>query len=174
MSIKEFKKGNYVVYGTSGICVVEDITLMSFATGMEKSVYYILKPKSNSGSTVYVPADNEALMSKLRNLMTKDEIDSLLMGMRDKEFQWETDRRFRTENFHEILAQGVTQELLLMIRCLYIRKNELAETGKKLPVTDVNTLKAAEKLVEEEFSYVLGIKKENVAEYIRNLLEYAD
>ena len=43
--------------------------------------------------------------------MTKKEIDSLLLGMKDKEIIWDGDRRNRTERFHDILVGGVTQKL---------------------------------------------------------------
>jgi len=174
MEQHEFEKGKYVVYGTNGICLIEDIKLMKFAYDSDKSTYYILKPVSSDASTVYVPEKNEELMAKLRPIMTKDDIHSLLLGMKGKEIQWENDRRYRTESFHEILSQGVTQNLLLMIRCIYMRKKELMPLGKKLPMTDENTLKTAEKLVEEEFAYALSIEKNQVNEYIRNLLAVSD
>lgn len=170
MSINTLKKGDSVVYGTNGICTIEEISEMSFIAGASKSIYYTLNPVNNNGSAIYVPADNEKLMSKMRKLMTKDDIDELLTGMRDKELAWESDRRFRTENFHEILVQGVTEDLLLMIRCIYLKKHELLADGKKLNVTDNNTLKAAEKLVQEEFACVLGINHDEVGDYIRKLI----
>lgn len=170
MSINTFNLGDCVVYGTNGICVIEEIAEMSFITGAPKSMYYTLNPVNNNGSAIYIPADNEKLMGKMRKLMTKDEIDELLTGMRDKELAWENDRRFRSENFHEIMVQGVTQDLLLMIRCIYLKKHELIADGKKLNVTDSNILKAAEKLVEEEFSCVLGIDHDEVGDYIRKLI----
>ena len=164
-------KGEYVVYGTNGICLVEDIKMMRFALDAEKDPYCILKPASNGSSTIYVPLNNEKLMGKLRPIMTKEEIDSLLLGMRDKEISWDSDRRNRTERFHDILINGVTQKLLLMIRCIYMKKRELITAGKNLSATDENTLKSAEKLVEEEFSYALGISADDVTAYIRKLLE---
>lgn len=170
MDDSRFAKGEYVVYGTNGICLLEDIQIMKFAFDTEKSTYYILKPTSSDASTIYVPLNNEKLMGKLRPVMTKEEIDSLLLGMRDKELAWEKDRRFRSENFHEILVNGVTQNLLMMIRCLYMKKRELIPLGKKLPATDENTLKSAERLVAEEFSFALGISKDDVSGYIRALL----
>lgn len=171
MADKQYQVGQFVVYGTNGICTVEDITEMSPARGMEKAPYYILKPAGADTSTLFVPMKNEKLVSKMRAVMTKEEIDTLLMGMVDKELEWETDRRYRTENFHDILTKGVTEDLLLMISCIYVRKRELIIQNKKLPATDSNTLKAAEKLVEEEFSHVLGIKPHEVGKYIRNLLK---
>ena len=131
MENREMTKGNYVAYGTNGICEIEDVKPLSFTSGAEKSLYYILRPANSQGSTIFVPAGNETLTSRIRSLMTKDEIDALLTGMRDKELAWEQDRRFRTENFHEILMKGVQQELLLMIRCIYLKKQELEASGKK-------------------------------------------
>ena len=165
-----YEKGSYVVYGTDGICVIDDVTEMSFMAGVEKSRYYVLKPEHSSDSKVYVPAGNEKLMSKLRPLLTKQEIDMLLTGIRYKAIEWEPDRRLRTEFFHGILAKGVTEELLLMIRCIYLKKNELENVGRKLSSSDVNSLKTAEKLVEEEFACVLGIERKDVGAYIRSMI----
>ena len=78
------------------------------------------------------------------------------------------------EQFRTILVDGVTQKLLLMIRCIYMKKRELTEQGRKLSTTDENILKSAEKLVEDEFSYVLDIPQSDVGRYIRNLLHVSD
>ena len=60
--------------------------------------------------------------------------------------------------------------MLLMIRCICNKKEELTENGKKLSESDNATLKTAEKLVEEEFSRVLEIKNEDVETYIKRML----
>ena len=39
MDDSRFSRGDYVVYGTSGICMIEDIRLMKFAMDSEKSTY---------------------------------------------------------------------------------------------------------------------------------------
>lgn len=78
---------------------------------------------------------------------------------------------FSDESFHEILSNGVNQDLILMIRCLHRKRQELVQLGKKLPARDSNTLKTAERLVEEEFAHVLHIKCEEVSDYIRDVLD---
>ena len=45
-------KGQYVVYGTNGICLVEDVRMMKFALDTEKNPYCILKPASSDSSTI--------------------------------------------------------------------------------------------------------------------------
>lgn len=170
MDVKQLEPGRYVVYGTNGICRVEELKMMSFITGEKKSPYYVLSPESNPDSKIFVPADNDKLMGKLRQLMTKPEIDELLLGLPGKEVVWQSDRRLRNEEFHDILSKGVHQELLLMVSCIYMKKRELDQLGKNLPTTDQNILKSAEKLIEEEFAFVLEIRPEEVSAYIRDLL----
>ena len=170
MSDTTFEKGQHVIYGTNGLCTVEDIKKMSFIKGEKAKEYYILEPVKAKASTIFVPMDNEKLMSKMRGAMTKGQIDSLLLGMSDKELAWEDDRRVRAETFHDIIAKGVSEDLLLMIRCIYIKKRDLEERNKKLAMTDNKSLEFAEAMVEEEFSYVLDIKRSEVGAYIRKVL----
>ena len=171
MNKNGFDIGEYVSYGINGMCNIEDIRPMQLSQCVEKMMYYILRPESNPKSTIFVPVNNQKLVSKMRELMTKDEINAMLVRMKDRTLEWEKDVRFRTESFHEILNNGVNQDLILMIRCLHRKRQELVQLGKKLPARDSNTLKTAERLVEEEFAHVLHIKCEEVSDYIRDVLD---
>ncbi len=171
MNKNGFDIGEYVSYGINGMCNIEDIRPMQLSQSVEKMMYYILRPESNPKSTIFVPVNNQKLVSKMRELMTKDEINAMLVRMKDRTLEWEKDVRFRTESFHEILNNGVNQDLILMIRCLHRKRQELVQLGKKLPARDSNTLKTAERLVEEEFAHVLHIKCEEVSDYIRDVLD---
>ena len=171
MNRNGFDIGEYVSYGINGMCNIEDIRPMQLSQSVEKMMYYILRPESNPKSTIFVPVNNQKLVSKMRELMTKDEINAMLVRMKDRTLEWEKEVRFRTESFHEILNNGVNQDLILMIRCLHRKRQELVQLGKKLPARDSNTLKTAERLVEEEFAHVLHIKCEEVSDYIRDVLD---
>ena len=171
MNRNGFDIGEYVSYGINGMCNIEDIRPLQLSQSVEKMMYYILRPESNPKSTIFVPVNNQKLVSKMRELMTKDEINAMLVRMKDRTLEWEKDVRFRTESFHEILSNGVNQDLILMIRCLHRKRQELVQLGKKLPARDSNTLKTAERLVEEEFAHVLHIKCEEVSDYIRDVLD---
>ena len=171
MNRNGFDIGEYVSYGINGMCNIEDIRPMQLSQSVEKMMYYILRPESNPKSTIFVPVNNQKLVSKMREPMTKDEINARLVRMKDRTLEWEKDVRFRTESFHEILNNGVNQDLILMIRCLHRKRQELVQLGKKLPARDSNTLKTAERLVEEEFAHVLHIKCEEVSDYIRDVLD---
>ena len=170
MQKSEIRKGQHVIYGASGICLIEDIKEISFYSGDTGKMYCILHPLKNKESAIYLPLDNKKLIAKIRPLLTKKEIDDLFMGIADQIPEWENDRRRRAEIFNETLANGHTRELLLMIRCIYLERSELLHKNKNLAVSDSNVLKAAEVLVEDEFSHVLNIQKDDVGEYIRNKL----
>lgn len=170
MEETQFDVGQYVVYGTNGICVVESIEMLSFSDGLPKELYYILRQHKNKASQFFVPVKNKTLTSKMRELMDRQDIEDILMGLSDSDVKWITERRKRTECFKDILHDGVTGRLLNMIICIYEHKRKLSKTGKKLPVTDATILKSAEKLVEEEFGWVLGIEPGEVPQYIRKRL----
>lgn len=165
---KSFVKGQYVVYATNGLCCVENIKYISFISGEKEKLHYVLKPVKGSSSVIYVPADNDNLMAKMRPAMTKEDIDSLLFSIKDKHLDWEEDRKVRVDTFHDILINGVSEDLLLMISCIYIKKQDLIALNKTLPASDSKMLENAEKLVEEEFSFALGIEPSEVGKYIRN------
>lgn len=164
MDIK-FGKNDTVVYGNNGICIVEDIKTMKFGT--ENAVYYVLKPKSNKASTLYVPLDKKILVSKMRRVLTRAEIDDILESD-TQELVWPENKAERSSLFSGIISRCDTRELLMMIKCIYLKKEEKRSLGKALSTSDDNTLKTAEKLIDEEFSFSLNCSNEEVKDYIKS------
>lgn len=162
MDIK-FNKNDTVVYGNNGICTIEDIRIMRF--GKDDALYYVLKPKSNKGSTLYVPLDKESLVSKMRKVLTREEIDNILQN-NAKEIIWPENRLERSTLFGGIVSRCDTGELLMMIKCIYLKRDEKLSQGKSLSASDENFLRTAEKLIGEEFSFSLGCSHEEVKQYI--------
>ena len=50
-----FEKGEHVVCGSKGVCLVEDVTALEIPGAEKGREYYILKPVYVTGSTVYLP-----------------------------------------------------------------------------------------------------------------------
>lgn len=166
MEDKRYNIGERVMYGTNGICVIEDIQRMTFPMETEEKSYYVLNPLSIRNSKLFVPEDNEMLMSKVRRLLTKEEIDTAISEADGDGEAWIEERNPRFAYFNSVLKSGDPKKLLSVIKCVYRRKNEIAVTGKKLSNADENVLLSAEKLVREEFACSLGISEEKVADYI--------
>lgn len=165
-----FKKEDIIVYGTYGLCAVEDIRNMSFSKIQMSENYYVLKPLKNANSTYYVPVNNEKAVSKLRLPMTKEQIENMLCSAFEKEYEWKENRQLRDDFFNSVLEKGVSAELVSLINCIYMRKETLAQKGKNISATDKNIFSVAEKMLNEELSYVLGTEEEKVSEYIKDFL----
>lgn len=166
----EYKAGDTVIYGVNGVCAVDELRHEAPMEGAEARLYYILRPLEGRGMTISVPADCDRLTAKLRPVLSRAEIDGLLASVREEAMDWIDDRHERADRLRVILSGGVHKELLMLIRCIYERRIQLAACGKKLNSSDEDTLKNAERLVREEFAYSLAIDPSDVGGYIRSAL----
>lgn len=170
--MSQYCKGEYVNYAANGVCLVADIGAPDFEPSA-KDPYYILKPIGDRATTVFVPMGNELLLSRMRKLLTKEEIDSLLGAVKDGSVEWINDRKKRAELFEGIIKRNGILDILRLVGCLYIKREELAGKigNKRLTFSDQDVLERAERLIEDEFSFVLGIPKAEVAEYIKRRID---
>ncbi len=163
------KLNERVVYGTTGVCVVDSVE--DKRIGREVKKYYVLKPVAQSSSTVYVPADNEKLLSKVRSVLSVEQIKCMLCSLKDEPDVWTDNDNERRLKFSEIISSGDRKACLVMMRSLHNRQRFLADSGKRLHIADERALKEAERLIHDEFSVALSIKPEEVRIFIKEELE---
>ena len=82
--------GAYVLYGKTGVCQVQEYK--DVRIGGETCSYYVLAPISDGRSSVYVPRNNAELVARMRPLLSREEIDSLLSAADDVRLEWLDDR----------------------------------------------------------------------------------
>lgn len=164
-----FQVNDMVLYGTNGVCKLVDIDVRDCGGRMVE--YYILKPIYASNSTVFVPVNNEKLTSKMRYVLTKEEIDEKIRLIPESSPGWIDDERTRKERFKDIVSRADTFELIQLIKTLLEHQEAVMARGKKLHVADERMLQEAEKMICDEFSYVLGISKEEVTSYITDSMK---
>lgn len=164
-----FQVNDIVLYGTNGVCKLVDIDVRDCGGRMVE--YYILKPIYASNSTVFVPVNNEKLTSKMRYVLTKEEIDEKIRLIPESSPGWIDDERTRKERFKDIVSRADTFELIQLIKTLLEHQEAVMARGKKLHVADERMLQEAEKMICDEFSYVLGISKEEVPSYITDSMK---
>lgn len=162
------KEGDAVLYAGNGVCTVESIADIDFGSGKEK--YLILKPAFDDKNTFYIPAGNENMMSKLRRLLSKREVDEIIVSMRENNAEWIDDEQTRKDEYSKIVSSADCKSLVRIIRMIYLHKKELGSNGKKLHICDEYMLKNAENLLSDEFAYVLKIDKNEVLSYILRML----
>ena len=158
------KIGTYVMYGKTGVCLVKEQTTMA------GGLYYVLSPVGDSRSSVYVPCGNAELLARMRPLLTRDEIDGLLSDVDSVKLAWVEDRNERAMLYRAVTGSGDRKELVRLLCCLMRKKRERMEIGKRLSSMDENFLQECVRLVQKEFSMVLGIAASEVGPYIQERL----
>lgn len=161
---RSVKVGGYVLYGKTGVCLVQE--KKSIAIGKESDEYFVLCPVSDGRSSVFVPCGNEALVSKMCPLMTREEIDALLSVADSERLEWIEDRNQRMTFYRSVLSGNDRRMLIRLICCLFRKKHQRQEQGKRLSTMDEATLQECMRLIDEEFSMVLDIPHSQVVEYI--------
>ena len=166
---KMFEVNDTIMYGTQGICKIVEITEKDFM-GTKKE-YYVLKPISDEGATLFAPVNNEKIESKMRRILSEEEIYELIETMPYEEGNWIHNENERKEQYKKIIAGGDRTELIRMIKALYFHKKEREADGKHLYLSDERFFKEAERILYDEFQYVLKIQKEELMTFIFTRIE---
>ncbi|MBQ3542448.1 MAG: CarD family transcriptional regulator [Oscillospiraceae bacterium] len=168
-----FQVNDVINYGAQGVCKITDIEEKSI--GGVKKTYFVLKPVSDQGSTIFAPTDNEHVLKKMRRLLTKDQVHKLIDSMRSENAVWVDNESERKELYKNILAKCDHLELIKMIKAIYAHKAQREAEGKRLHMSDERFFKDAEQILYNEFQYVLDLDgKEDLMTYIFKRLEISD
>ena len=162
-----FKTGDAVVY-CSKVYTVEGITQKT----IDKTVkdYYHLINVYDSKNEVFIPADNERLLGKMRAILSRKQILDMIADFPNIPSIWVDDDKERITLFREILDTGDRKDIAQMVKSLFERKKELETKGRRLHSLDEALFLRAEKAICEEFALVLGIKKDEVIPFITERL----
>ena len=78
-----FNIGDTVIYGTQGICKIEEKIQKDLKGKMTE--YFVLKPIYEKSSTIFLPLENDVLMSRMRPILSKDEVLDIINTIPSKE-----------------------------------------------------------------------------------------
>ena len=164
-----FKKGDYIIYGSTGVCLVEDITVPDYLKqhGINKD-YYRLAPVYRT-ETIYTPVDTSVFM---RSIITKEEADNLILkipSIQEEHFEIK-DHRTLAENYKASIKSHECEDLIRLVKTVYTRSRQMIDSGKKPAQTDMQYMKQAEDLLHGEFAVALDIPITEVPTYISNKL----
>lgn len=95
--LTRFSVGEKVLYNVNGVCEITDISEKVFNNNIIS--YYVLKPINNGDSTVFVPVNNENLVTKMKRLMTRSQIDEIISDVSEQETQWNVNDTTRKEEY---------------------------------------------------------------------------
>ena len=162
-----FSIDEVIVHPNAGVCKINDIRFERFGTSNEK--YYVLSPIYSSAPTkIFVPVSGNKVT--LRYPLSKERILSAIEDSSKITTQWIDDEKQRNEKFNLVLKEKEPTAIIELLCELHKKKEERAAAGKKLRSGDERILSEAEKIIHQEFAFVLGIEPDDVAEFIMKKL----
>ena len=158
-----YQPGDMIIYGSTGVCRVEEITTPDFEKDKSKQ-YYALAPVYQDG-IIYTPVDTKVFM---RYVITKDEAHALIdqIPTMQTEAYHNSVLRELEEHYNVYLKSHDCGDLLELGRSIYIKRQELLSQHRKFGAVDERFMKRAEDLLYGELAVALDIDKNQVETYI--------
>lgn len=159
-----FQTGDYIVYGSRGVCRIKDIGTLDFLGKEKKKLYYTLVPYYVEGSVVYAPVESNGIV--MRPIMSKEEVMELINEIPQIEELWIKDEKSRELAYKEAVKSCDSRELIRIIKTIYNRgKSRMAE-GKRMTESDNKYFKLAEENLYAEMAVTLHMNKEDVKKFV--------
>ena len=133
-----FKKGDYVIYETAGVCRVTDVSTVDMKGIDREKLFYFLEPLHMNGNRLYIPVENHK--SFMRPLLSSQEAERLMAALKSCD----------------------CREWLKIIHTLRRKRVERTGQGKKLPSMDARYLQIAEECLYTELSLAMGLPEEKI------------
>lgn len=162
-----FEKGEYIIYGSNGVCEVQDY--MNAAGETDNRTYYVLAPMRSKGSTIFSPVDNQKVL--MRKVMTKEEARELLQGISEYEDMEIRDSRTQEQQYKEILQSCNSTDSLRLLKALYQRKRKREAAGRRITAVDEKYLFLARDCLLNELSIALDMDVDDVEEILADKIQ---
>jgi CarD family transcriptional regulator len=163
-----FAIGDLVVYGSTGVCQVTDITKPDFSGAPKDRLYYVLTPRYQNG-VIYTPVDTKVFM---REVVSGEEIESLISEIPtvDAKGYYCSSVQLLTAYYETILKSYRCIDLAKLILSIRAKKKELEAQNRKLGQIDSRFMKRAEELLCGELAVVLDVRPDAVPAWIEERL----
>jgi CarD family transcriptional regulator len=155
---------DFIIYGSNGICKVEDIGIPEIAGIDRGKMYYKLSPVFSKGSVIYTPIDNSSV--NMRKIMSNNEAQELINRIPvipTIEIDYE---KYADKKYKSLINSQDCEELIQVIKTLYLKQQAKISEKKKPSQMNERFLKQAEDLLYGELSIALNIPKDNMKSYI--------
>lgn len=164
-----FQAGTYVVYGVHGVCRV--VGTEKQLVNRKRTEYLVLEPVAQNESRYYLPTGNPTAMAKLKQILSADELRSLLASGEVRKDCWIKDENHRKQHYRDLVSGGDRVSILQMVYSLYRYREEQVAAGRKFHQSDDNFLRDAERLLSSEISLVLEMSMEEARDFLRTQLK---
>lgn len=160
-----FQPGDFVVYGSSGVCRVVKVGVLESHAADPSREYYTLQPVFES-EMIYSPVDSGVFM---RSVMTKEQAQDFIREIPSIQGDVCNERNPANLRVHyeASLQSHQCRELVRLIKGIRHKCRETEKKGRKMGQVDQRYRKKAEGLLHGELAIALGIPLDQVENYIQ-------
>lgn len=156
--------GDYVVKANKGVCKVEDITKLTIPNADRNKLYYLLIPLEDAGAKLYVPV--EGVDQNIRPVITEAQAWDLIDHINDIDAASIPDEKQREARYKEALHSCEPEQVVSVLKSIYLRKAERDAQGKKITAVDDRYFKIAEDVLHSELAFAIGRDKHDMRDVI--------
>lgn len=166
-----FHKGDYVVYGFTGVCQIKDIGQPDFSLNKKSTQYYTLTPMHNA-ITVYAPVDTNEVMRPVISREMAMELIKLIPTIQEDSYDF-LDQKTLVDSYEMSLQEHSPMKLAQLIKSIYIKNFKKTVNDRKgtISKTDQTYLKMAEDLLYDEISIALDISIDDAKQKVVNAIK---
>ena len=151
-----YKINDFIIYKRE-VCKVLDILPNYF----KDNDYYLLSPLSDDSLTIKVPVNNK----EIRSLISKKEVEKIIKEIPNIDIV-NSDTKQLESIYKELLASGLHEDLIKIIKTTYLRNKERLDNNKKTTDKDNYYFNLAESYLYQEFSIVLNLSYDETKQYV--------
>ncbi len=163
-----FQKGEYIVYGSTGPCMVMDVTRLSMPGCDKKRKYYVLRPMHSGKSTIYSPVDNQKVTT--RQVMTRNEAEDLLSEIPNIEQVEIENEKTREDQYKDIIRNSDLRACIGLLKTLLRKRQIRIAQGRKFTTVDEKYLRETEAMLCSELSIALETEYDSAVEKVHDLI----
>lgn len=166
-----FQPGDMVVYGSTGVCRVEEVSALQGAKGPDRNKkYYRLSPLQQDG-VIYAPVDNAKV--PMRSVISAEEAEALidLIPSINPAACRAPTMQALAQHYQSAVRSNDCRDLIGIMKSIYNKRQTVESQKRRLGLVDERYMKQAERLLYGEFSVALGIPFDEVQPYIASRLD---
>ena len=161
--------GAKIVYGSTGVCTITDITDGANVGGEAVRTYYVIEPLGG-GCMIYTPVDSKVYMRPVVNKAEAEKLIESIPGIKPEAYFAKSVQQLGS-HYDEVIKTHDCESLIKLLMSIHEKKRYVLERKQKFGQLDERFMKKAEELLYSEFSVALDIPKDKVEEYIHDKVE---
>lgn len=162
MQQPQYNVGDLIIYGSTGVCRVADIS-------KENPPLYTLQPLYQD-CVIYTPLSGKVFARPIISSTEAKRLIDLIPSIDAQPFRNRSMREL-VDHYQHLLDTHECEDLIRLTMSIYAKRKELEAENRKFGAVDQRYLKQAEQLLFGELGAALDLKKDDIPSHINTCLD---